>query len=197
MLAAAAARSGPAGRAGLPGDCWPAAGGSRDIHGGRHEIPRQPPLAALLLGPGHATMTSSQKILIGLGAGIVVGVIVGEEARAIEWAAEGFVRLLQMTVLPYVTVSIIGSLGALSPPMPGCSGSGRGRAPELVGDRSGLHLLIAVTVSQIESALLQYDAAPARPRFDWSRSISRPPLSFARQQLVPAVVLFSIIVGSP
>jgi len=60
-------------------------------------------------------MTSSRKILIGLGAGILVGVSLGERTAALEWAADGFVRLLQMTVLPYVTVSIVGSLGALKP----------------------------------------------------------------------------------
>jgi Na+/H+-dicarboxylate symporter len=34
-------------------------------------------------------------------------------AAALKWAADGFVKLLQMMVLPYITVSIIASLGSL------------------------------------------------------------------------------------
>jgi len=39
----------------------------------------------------------------------------GERAAALKWAADGLVTLLQMMVLPYITVSIVGSLGALRP----------------------------------------------------------------------------------
>src|SRR4030095_14987219 len=58
-------------------------------------------------------MTFSTKILVGLGTGVALGLFLGDRAAALKWAADGFVKLLQMTVLPYVTVSIIGSLGAL------------------------------------------------------------------------------------
>ena len=58
-------------------------------------------------------MTFSSKILVGLGLGILVGLFLGEQALVLKWAADGFVKLLQMTVLPYVTVSIVESLGSL------------------------------------------------------------------------------------
>ena len=58
-------------------------------------------------------MTSSARILTGLAAGVAVGLFFGEKAAVLEWAADGFVKLLQMTVLPYVTVSIVTSLGRL------------------------------------------------------------------------------------
>ena len=61
-------------------------------------------------------MTFSQQILIGLASGILTGVFFGERASAIQWVADGFVKLLQMMVLPYITVSIITSLGSLNPP---------------------------------------------------------------------------------
>ena len=59
-------------------------------------------------------MTFSQKILVGLGAGVTVGLVLGELVSPLEVAADGFVKLLQMTVLPYVTISIITSLGSLN-----------------------------------------------------------------------------------
>ena len=60
-------------------------------------------------------MTFSTKILIGLAAGIVTGLFLGERAAALDVVADGFVKLLQMTVLPYVTVSIVSSLGRARP----------------------------------------------------------------------------------
>ena len=58
-------------------------------------------------------MTFSHKILLGLAAGVATGLFLGEKAAFFDVLADGFVRLLQMTVLPYVTVSIISSLGRL------------------------------------------------------------------------------------
>ena len=60
-----------------------------------------------------AFMTFSRQILVGLTLGILTGLFFGEKASALKWAADGFVKLLQMMVLPYVTVSIIASLGSL------------------------------------------------------------------------------------
>ena len=59
-------------------------------------------------------MTSSTKILVGLVSGVFVGLFFGEHAGALKIVADGFVKLLQMTVLPYITLSIIISLGGLS-----------------------------------------------------------------------------------
>ena len=58
-------------------------------------------------------MSSSTKILVGLFAGAFVGIFFGEHAGALKIAADGFVKLLQMMVLPYITISIIASLGTL------------------------------------------------------------------------------------
>ena len=60
-------------------------------------------------------MTSSRRILTGLALGILTGLFLGEQAAALKWAADGFVKLLQMMVLPYITVSIVVSLGSLQP----------------------------------------------------------------------------------
>jgi Na+/H+-dicarboxylate symporter len=59
-------------------------------------------------------MSPSCQILVGLGAGGVLGVLLGDLAAPRQVAADAWVRLLQMTVLPYVTISLIAGLGSLS-----------------------------------------------------------------------------------
>ena len=59
-------------------------------------------------------MSMTNRILVSLVAGVLVGLLLGEQAAVVRPAADGFVKLLQMTVLPYVTVSIITSLGSLN-----------------------------------------------------------------------------------
>jgi Na+/H+-dicarboxylate symporter len=53
-------------------------------------------------------MTSSTRnILIGLALGVATGLFLGEKAGVFQLVAEAYLRLLQMTVLPYVMVSLI------------------------------------------------------------------------------------------
>lgn len=58
-------------------------------------------------------MSLSSKIFIGLGLGIAAGLFVGEPLRALEVYGDAYIGLLQMTVLPYIVVSLIGGLGRL------------------------------------------------------------------------------------
>src|SRR5438045_2460806 len=60
-----------------------------------------------------APRSLSRRIVIGLASGIVIGLFLGEHAAHLQIIADGYIKLLQMTVLPYVTLSIIGGLGAL------------------------------------------------------------------------------------
>ena len=57
----------------------------------------------------------STAILIGLTLGIVFGLLVGEYAAPLRTLGNAFIALLQMTVLPYIMVSLVISIGALSP----------------------------------------------------------------------------------
>jgi Na+/H+-dicarboxylate symporter/ABC-type amino acid transport substrate-binding protein len=52
-------------------------------------------------------------VLIGLIAGAFVGLFLGERSSIFQIAADGFVKLLQMAVLPYLTVTITASIGGL------------------------------------------------------------------------------------
>src|SRR5262245_41031270 len=58
-------------------------------------------------------MTPTSKTLTGLALGVATGLFLGEQAEPFRYAADTFVRLLEMTVLPYLTVSLIAGLGSL------------------------------------------------------------------------------------
>ncbi len=58
-------------------------------------------------------MSLSAKILAGLSLGLVAGLVVGEPLGVLEVFGDAYIRLLQMTVLPYVVVSLIAGLGRL------------------------------------------------------------------------------------
>ncbi|MCO6458590.1 MAG: cation:dicarboxylase symporter family transporter [Pirellulaceae bacterium] len=52
--------------------------------------------------------------MLGLAAGIFCGIFFGEYCAPLSVVGDAFVRLLQMTVLPYVVVVLIGNLGRLT-----------------------------------------------------------------------------------
>jgi Na+/H+-dicarboxylate symporter/ABC-type amino acid transport substrate-binding protein len=54
------------------------------------------------------------QVLIGLGLGVVAGIVFGEWMRHLQIIGDVFVGLLQMTVLPYIVVSLVASLGRLT-----------------------------------------------------------------------------------
>jgi Na+/H+-dicarboxylate symporter len=62
-------------------------------------------------------MSPFQRVILALVLGITTGIIVGEPAGNLEILGNAYIRLLQMTVLPYVLVSIIGGLGRLDSDM--------------------------------------------------------------------------------
>jgi Na+/H+-dicarboxylate symporter/ABC-type amino acid transport substrate-binding protein len=143
-------------------------------------------------------MTFSRQILIGLGAGILTGLFFGERASATQWAADGFVKLLQMMVLPYITVSIITSLGSLKPAELRTLGL---RAAAVIG---GLWLvaltfafLIPLTFPSIQSAsFFSSSLLERRPAFNFiDLYVPANPFNALANNVVPAVVLFSIILG--
>lgn len=58
-------------------------------------------------------LSLSSQIAIALAAGVLFGIFFGELAGFLSVVADGYIKLLQMTVLPYVTVSLIAGLGTL------------------------------------------------------------------------------------
>jgi Na+/H+-dicarboxylate symporter/ABC-type amino acid transport substrate-binding protein len=143
-------------------------------------------------------MASSRRILIGLALGIVTGLFFGEEAAVLKWAADGFIKLLQMMVLPYITVSIIASLGSLNPSELRTLGA---RAAVVIGGLWLLALvcafLIPLTFPSVESASFFSTSLVERPpSFNFiDLYIPANPFNSLANNVVPAVVLFSVVLG--
>jgi Na+/H+-dicarboxylate symporter len=143
-------------------------------------------------------MTFTRQILVGLLLGLAVGLFLGELVAPLTLVAEGFVKLLQMTVLPYVTVSIVSSLGRL----------GYADATRL-GKRAGAVLLsfwaialafaflIPLAFPQTESASFFSTAlvTPAESLDLVDLYIPSNPFHSLANNVVPAVVLFSVLLG--
>src|SRR5688572_29694415 len=143
-------------------------------------------------------MSSSTKILIGLLAGVFVGIFLGEYANVFKITADGFVKLLQMTVLPYITLSIITSLGALT-----------FEQVRILGLRAGTVLVGLWCLALVFTFLfpLAFPAVETASFFSAALVERRPPFNFIdlfipsnpfyalSNNVVPAVVLFSVFVG--
>ena len=143
-------------------------------------------------------MSFTHKILLGLLTGVAVGLFLGERAVALKWAADGFVKLLQMTVLPYVTLSILTSLGSLT----------YAQARKL-GIRAGAVLVVLWAIALTYAFLIPFAFPEVESAMFFSTSLveQRPPFNFLdlyipsnpfhslANNIVPAVVLFSVVVG--
>jgi len=143
-------------------------------------------------------MTSSTKILVGLVSGVIVGLVFGEYAGVLKVVADGFVKLLQMMVLPYITISIITSLGTLSFDQ-----------VKMLGLRAGTVLIILWCFALIFTFLipLAFPDVETATFFSTTLVERRPPFNFIdlfipsnpfdslAHNIVPAVVVFSVFLG--
>jgi Na+/H+-dicarboxylate symporter len=140
----------------------------------------------------------STAILIGLTLGIVFGLMVGEYAAPLRTVGNAFIALLQMTVLPYIMVALVASIGALSPQ----------RAWQLA-KKAGLLLLafwalgiaivmvIPLAFPELTTASFFSTSLVESPRqIDYLKLyIPSNPFHSMANSLIPAVVLFSIAIG--
>ena len=143
-------------------------------------------------------MTFSRKILLGLVLGVATGLFLGDRAAPFHLAADAFIRLLQMTVLPYVTVSLIAGIGALD----------RASARRLFlrvgaltlvlwGLALGAVFLMPLVFPRLEAAsFFSTTIVEERARVDFlSLYIPSNPFHSLANSVVPAVVLFSGVLG--
>jgi len=143
-------------------------------------------------------MSLSTRVLIGLAAGVGVGLFIGERAAALQIIADAYVKLLQMTVLPYVTLSLVGGLGSLSVDVARRLGS---RAIMALVALWVIALVVVlafplmfpkIQVASFFSTTLLDEGAPLDLI---GLYIPENPFNSLANNIVPAVVLFSALLG--
>lgn len=139
-----------------------------------------------------------QRVILALILGISAGIFVGEPAGELEILGNAYIRLLQMTVLPYVLVSIIGGLGRLDSTMAASIGI---RAVKVI-----LLIWLAVMLTLLllplaypdweTSGFFSTSLAAETVKFDFlDLYIPANIFSSLSRTIVPAVVLFSLLMG--
>ncbi len=143
-------------------------------------------------------MSLSSRVLIGLGLGILLGLFIGELVGPLGIVGDGFILLLQMPVLPYVALSLIASLGRLDY-----------HVASQLARKGGALLLILWLLSLAMVALYPLSFPNWESASFFSTSLITVPeqVSFLgmyipanifkslSDNMVPAVVLFSVIFG--
>jgi len=144
-------------------------------------------------------MSLSTKILIGMGLGILSGVFFGEEVAFLKVPGDAFILLLQMTVLPYIMVSLISGLGSLSL-----------QQAAALARKCGLVLLLlwAIGLLMVLVMPLAFPKWEMASYFSTSLIEKRPASNFLglyipsnlfyslSNNVVPAVVVFSLALGA-
>ncbi|MEH6569479.1 MAG: cation:dicarboxylase symporter family transporter [Halioglobus sp.] len=143
-------------------------------------------------------MNLSARIFVGLGAGVITGIFFGELVADLKIAGDVFVKLLQITVLPYIIVSLI---------------AGFGRMQMAQAKRLALRGSAVLLVIWLLALFMIFVAALAFPDLDTASFFGSGPAPAAPQtnlidlylpsnifyslsnNFVPAVVFFSILLG--
>jgi len=139
----------------------------------------------------------STKVLVGLALGIATGLFFGEDVAPLQIVADGFVRLLQMTVLPYVTLSITANLGALTYARAKALAYGAGGVLLAIWAAALLFtFLVPLALPDIQNATFFSPDAHVRQEFDLlGLYVPSNPFHSLANSVVPAVVLFSVMLG--
>lgn len=140
----------------------------------------------------------SVRILTGLGLGICTGLFFGEYAAGLQPVADIYIRLMQMTVLPYLITSLIIAFGSL-----------KITDAKKLAFTGGVLLLLVWVVTSLILMLMPLTFPFVENASFYSSSLVEPPQSFSLIELyftanpfeslslnvVPAVVLFSSLIG--
>lgn len=140
----------------------------------------------------------SNKILLGLLLGGLTGLFLGEYAFPFDYAGQAFIGLLQMTVLPYIVFSLIENIGRLS--------LDTGKKLIIIGIKV---LVVLIGFGLINLFVLQfafpewYSSSFFSPAFIEPQEqvdflnlyIPSNPFHSLSASMVPAIVLFSIMIG--
>ena len=143
-------------------------------------------------------MSPFLRVIVTVILGIITGIVVGEPAGHLEIIGNTYIRLLQMTVLPYILVSIVGGLGRLDADMAANIGIKAVKVILLVWLVVMLSLLLLPlaypnwqTAGFFSSSLVAESA-----KFNFlDLYIPANIFSSLSNTIVPAVVLFSLLMG--
>ncbi|WP_096086099.1 cation:dicarboxylate symporter family transporter [Agaribacterium haliotis] len=144
-------------------------------------------------------LSAFQRVLTGLVLGILTGLFFGEITGSLSIFGNAYIRLLQMTVLPYVLVSIIGGLGRLD-----------ATTAQKIGIRGGLVILFLWLLTMLTLLLLPLAYPDWETAGFFSASLLAPKSEFnfldlyipanifysLANTIVPAVVLFCLLLGA-
>lgn len=143
-------------------------------------------------------MTFTRKILLGLLAGVFLGLFFGESVGGLSLVGDVYIGLLQMTVLPYIMLSLIANLGRIS------WSESRGLLTSLCAVFLVFLLGGGAILMLSPLAFPPADAASffSRTLIEVPEAIDfvglyvpANPFAAMANNLVPAVVLFSILLG--
>jgi len=144
------------------------------------------------------SLSAFNRVMLGLGLGIFTGLFFGEPAGSLDIFGEAYIRLLQMTVIPYIIVSLIGGLGRLDADIAKRIGIAGGLLVLLIWgitEISNLFLALTypkwTTASLFSTSLLE----AAKPFDPLTLYIPSNPFYSMANAVVPAVVVFSIMLG--
>jgi len=140
----------------------------------------------------------TRQILIGLALGTAVGLFLGERAGLFRYGVDGFIRLLQMTVLPYVTVSLVAGIGSLNAAKVKMLFLKVGALTLVLWALAlGAVFLMPLAFPRVQNAsFFSTTLVEERPPFDFvSLYIPSNPFYSLANNIVPAVVLFSSFLG--
>jgi len=139
-----------------------------------------------------------QRVIVSLVLGVFLGVFIGEPAGKLNIIGNIYIKLLQMTVIPYIMVSLIGGLGRLDLKM-----------AKLIGLRGGSIILFlwALTALTLTFLPLAYPKWTSASFFSSSMVAESKKINFLdlyipanpfyamANTIVPAIVVFSIFLG--
>ncbi|MCP3852011.1 MAG: cation:dicarboxylase symporter family transporter [Gammaproteobacteria bacterium] len=139
-----------------------------------------------------------KRVVLALILGISAGITFGEIMGSLEVIGNVYIRLLQMTVLPYVLVSIIGGLGRLDANMAGRIGMKAVRVILLIWLAVMLTLVLLPFAYPVweTAGFFSSSLVAEAVQFDFVQ-LYIPSNIFASlsNTIVPAVVLFSLLMG--
>ena len=138
------------------------------------------------------------QVFIGLGLGVLVGLFFGEKVAFLQIGGDIFIALLQITVIPYVVVALIASLGQLTL-----------EQAKALGLKAGAVLLTlwAVGLLVVLASPLAFPDWPSASFFSASQIEEAAAVDFIglyvpanifaslANAIVPAIVVFSILFG--